>query len=368
MLDAIKPLLESGLINEDIGQQLNEAWEAKLTEARNQVRAELHEEFAQRYEHDRKVMVDAMDKMVTESLTAEITKFKQERRSINEDRIKAQLKLRENATRFNDFMITTLAEEIKELRADRKNSFDNMSKLENFVVESLAKEIKEFHTDRRAVVETRVKLVQEGRKQIAALKKKFIKESAQKISRVVSNQLTKELVQLKEDIQEAKQNSFGRKLFETFAAEYSASHLNEKAETRKVVNKLNNTAKELAESKAQLAKAQSLIESKNREVRMIREGLERKNILDSMLSTLNEEKAEVMRTLLESVQTNRLQAAFDKYLPAVLNNGNVSAPAKPTQKVIVEATGNKTAIPIVHSENEDTTVIEFSDLKRLAGL
>ena len=48
MLDAIKPLLESGLINEDVGRELNEAWESKLNEARNQVRAELHEEFAQR--------------------------------------------------------------------------------------------------------------------------------------------------------------------------------------------------------------------------------------------------------------------------------------------------------------------------------
>ncbi len=68
MLDAIKPLLESGLINEDIGQQLNEAWEAKLNEARQQVRAELHEEFAQRYEHDRSVMVEALDKMMMKIL------------------------------------------------------------------------------------------------------------------------------------------------------------------------------------------------------------------------------------------------------------------------------------------------------------
>lgn len=50
MLDAIKPLLESGLISDDIGTQLNEAWESKLNEAREQVRAELREEFAQRYE------------------------------------------------------------------------------------------------------------------------------------------------------------------------------------------------------------------------------------------------------------------------------------------------------------------------------
>jgi hypothetical protein len=57
MLDAIKPLLDSGLINEDVSRELNEAWENKLTEAREQVRAELREEFAQRFEHDKQVMV-----------------------------------------------------------------------------------------------------------------------------------------------------------------------------------------------------------------------------------------------------------------------------------------------------------------------
>ena len=45
MLDAIKPLLESGLINEETSTALNEAWESKLNEAREQVRAELREEF-----------------------------------------------------------------------------------------------------------------------------------------------------------------------------------------------------------------------------------------------------------------------------------------------------------------------------------
>ena len=34
MLDAIKPLLDSGLINEDVGQELNKVWESKLIEAR----------------------------------------------------------------------------------------------------------------------------------------------------------------------------------------------------------------------------------------------------------------------------------------------------------------------------------------------
>ena len=73
MLDALKPLLDSDLINEETRSEISEAWEAKMTEAREQVRAELREEFAQRYEHDKTVMVEALDRMVTEGLTAEIS-------------------------------------------------------------------------------------------------------------------------------------------------------------------------------------------------------------------------------------------------------------------------------------------------------
>ena len=130
MIDAIKPLLETGLINEDVGKELNEAFESKLNEAREQVRSELREEFAQRYEHDRIVMVEALDKMVTESLSTEIAEFQAEKQAMNEDRTQAKLKLRENAVKFNDFMVTKLAEEIKELRSERKLQMENQQKLE----------------------------------------------------------------------------------------------------------------------------------------------------------------------------------------------------------------------------------------------
>ena len=47
MLDAIKPLLDSDLVNEDTRQAIAEQWEAKLVEAKETVRSELREEFAQ---------------------------------------------------------------------------------------------------------------------------------------------------------------------------------------------------------------------------------------------------------------------------------------------------------------------------------
>ena len=368
MLDAIKPLLESGLINEDIGIQLNEAWEAKLNEARQQVRAELHEEFAQRYEHDRNVMVEALDKMMTENLSDEIREFVDERKAMNEDRVEAKLKLRENATKFNDFMVTKLAEEIRELRSDRKAQMENQQKLEQFVVHALSREIKEFAQDRQAVVEAKVKLVAEGRKQLEVLKAKFISESAKKLSTAVAGQLKGELSQLKEDIKIARENSFGRKIFESFASEFSVTYLNDKAETRKVMNVLATKDKQLAEATTRLEQVSKLVESKDREVRIIKESSQREKTMGQLLSTLNAEKAEVMGALLESVQTPKLENAFNKYLPAVLNTGSDIAPKKRAlnESVIVEATGDKTAKKNVEIDITETDNV--IDLKRLAGL
>jgi hypothetical protein len=366
MLDAIKPLLESGLINEETSVAINEAWESKLNEAKEQVRAELREEFAQRYEHDRSVMVEALDKMVSEGLQSEIEEFQNERQAMNEDRVKAQVKLRENATKFNDFMVTKLAEEIKELRSERKLQMESQQKLEQFIVHALAREIKEFAQDKQAVVEAKVKLVAEGRKQLEALKARFVTESAKKLSTAIASQLKGELGQLKEDIKVARENNFGRRIFESFASEFSVTHLSEKAETRKLMAQLEEKEVQLAESINQINNSKKLVESKEREVRIIKESNLREKTMAELLSTLNEEKAKTMQNLLESVQTGKLQATFDKYLPAVLNSGTEKKSVKTslTESVIVEATGDKAAKQEVDMEQRDNVI----DIKRLAGL
>ena len=366
MFDAIKPLLESGIVNETTAQAINEAWEVKLNEAREQVRSELREEFAQKYEHDKNVMVEALDKMITEGLTQEISEFQEERRAMNEDRVKAQQKLREAAQKFNDFMVTKLAEEIRELRSDRKVQLEGREKLEKFVVHALSREIKEFETDKRAVVEAKVKLVAEAKQQLESLKQKFIAESAKKLSRSMSNHLKGEISQLKEDIQSAQENTFGRRLFEAFAAEFSSTHLNEKAETRKLMAKLQQREQQLAESINIAKQTQRLVESKEREVRIIKESNLREKTMSELLGTLNEDKADVMKSLLESVQTPKLKQAFDKYLPAVLNTQQQSqAPKKRMMVESTEVTGNKSAVKTeVEIEERDNVI----DIKRLAGL
>ena len=362
MFDAIKPLLDSGLINEDVSQELNEAWESKLNEAREQVRSELREEFAQRYEHDKTVMVEALDKMVTEGLAAEIAQVAAEKQALTEDRVRFQHKMKESAQKFNGFMVSKLAEEIGELRKDRKMHTEGVAKLENFVVQALAREITEFAKDKRDVVETKVRLVREARGKLEQLKGRFVKESAHKMSQAVSRHLKAELNQLQEDIKVARENNFGRRIFEAYASEFGATHLNEKAEVRKLHDVIAEKDQKLRKAIDITRTAKAVVESKERELRMIKESNERESTMDELLRPLNREKQEVMRNLLESVQTPRLKNAFEKYLPAVLEDRSVKA-----RKVIAESvtsvTGDKTTVPSV-SEDRSNVI----DLKRLAGL
>ena len=363
MLDALKPLLDSDLINEDTRQEISEAWEAKLNEAREQVRAELREEFAQRYEHDKTVMVEALDKMVTEGLVSEIEAVAAEKQALAEDRVRFQAKIKESATKFNDFMVTKLAEEIGELRKDRRTHNEGLEKLEKFVVRALAEEIMEFAQDKQDVVETKVRLVRDARDTLENLKARFVTESANKMSQAVSRHLKAELSQLHEDIKIARENNFGRKIFEAYAAEFGSTHLNENTEVRRLRQEISAKDQQLAEATRSAEDARVVVESKEREIRMIKESNERESTMEELLAPLNDEKREILKNLLESVQTQRLKGAFEKYLPAVLAEGKTAK----ARQVIAEShravTGDKNVK--VHEEEDRSNVI---DIKRLAGL
>jgi hypothetical protein len=364
MFDAIKPLVDAGIVNEDTHQAISEAWETKLHEARETIRAELREEFAQRYEHDKSVMVDALDNMVTEALSTEIKEFAEEKRALAEDRVKFQTRMVENANKFDQFMVSKLAEELKELRSDRKQYQESVSRLEKFVVSALAEEIQEFETDKRAVVEARVRMVSEAKAQLTKLKGQFVERSAKLVKEAIANNLQTEMVQLKEDIQVARENMFGRRLFEAFASEFAVTHLNENREIAKLRVEMNTQSEKLAEAKAIAVQKTALVESKEKEIKIIKESTTRKDILVNLLKPLNKEKASIMSELLESVQADKLQSAFDKYLPAVLNN----TPVKTAPKAVLSegrsaVTGDKTAK--VSATEDFTNVIE---IKRLAGL
>ena len=364
MFDAIKPLVDSGIINEETKVAISEAWDAKLNEAREQIRTEMREEFAGRYEHDKGVMVEALDKMVTESLQAEIHEFAEEKQQLAADRVRFTKRMNESAGRFDNFLVSQLATEIKELREDRKQAQHATKRIEQFVIKALAEEIGEFAQDKKDIVETKVRLVSEARAKLATLQKSFVAKSAALVQEAVTNKLESELTQLKEDIQIARENNFGRRLFEAFASEFSITHLNENTEIAKLRKEVGRKDQVIAEAKKVSSEKSALVESKDREIRIIKESQERRETLSELLKPLNKEKQTVMVQLLENVQTDKLKSAFDKYLPAVLNNAvTPQAEKQVLAESRKEVTGDKSAK--VNGGIDHNNVVE---IKRLAGL
>lgn len=362
MLDALKTLFENDVVSQEVRAQIEEAWEAKIRENRQAATAELREEFAQKYEHDKAVMVEAIDAMLAERLAAEIQEFADDRRQLAEAKAKYAVAMRENADLLKNFVMSQLGKEVGELHEDQKVMAEKFSKLEEFVVEALAKEIAEFYEDKQDLAETKVRLVREAKEKFAEVQKSFIAKSAKLVSETVSKKLKQEMSQLKEDIEAARRNDFGRKLFEAFASEYAGSYLNEKSETAKLIKVVELKDKQLSEAKAFAAKAKQLAESVNVEKQRLIESAQRKEIMNDLVSPLNASQREIMTDLLESVQTAKLRSAFDKYLPAVID-GNTPAKKKAVLSEGKEVTGNREET--ISSKADDSNVI---DIKRLAGL
>ena len=362
MFDALKPLLDSGIVNEETKNEIQEAWDSKLKETRDEIRGELRDEFSRRYEHDKETMVESLDKMVNEQLTTELSKIAEERKALEEDRVKFNIKMNEQTDKVKNFMISKLGSELKELNDDRKVQAETLDKLQKFVVKALSEEIAEFHKDKQAVVETRVKLVKEGKEQLTKLKDRFVERSSKLVKESVVKNLNNELTQLKEDIEQARQNNFGRKLFETFAAEFATSHLNENEDMKKLQTEVAEVKKQLDESNKEINEKSTLVESKDAEIRKINDRIVRDQKLNEMMSPLTKDQQTVMQDLLENVITDKLDATFNKYLPAVLKN-DIKAESK--DKVLTESkevTGNKTET--ANAEDEGNII----EIKRLAGL
>jgi len=70
-----------------------------------------------------------------------------------------------------------------------------------------------------------------------------------------------------------------------------------------------------------------------------------------------------MTNLLESVKTSKLKAAYNKYLPTVLNESAKSEKAQTiTESQKTEITGNK-----AHTQSSESEA-EIINLKKLAGI
>lgn len=409
MENMLKDLLESDALDSEIKQSLKEAWETKLQEAREQVReeveTEVREEFARRFESDRGKMVDAMDKFMTEAIEKELSEFNDDRKAVYATRAKLAREIRETKEAKADavkqaskvleaFVLQMVNSELKEFMLDKqelaeekakvakslneekeameKVTADRINKLEKFVIKKLTEEIGEFETDKQELVEQKVRMAREAKKKLDETRKNFIERSAALVEKTLKESLTKEFTQFRDDIKVARENHFGRKLFEAFAAEYMTSYLSEGSEVKKLQNQLDESKAQTATAIEKLDEQQNLIRSLDRKIHLSEDKARRSEVMSELLSPLSRENREVMGEILANVKTERLREAFQKHLPAVLNESKKSGSRiineERAPKKTVAITGNRETRVAEATEPEADTKQEPADVVRLRML
>lgn len=368
---------------------LQEAFDKKVLEAREEAELAVREELAQRYEHDKDQLVEAMDHAITDVIQSyeaqkaeEINRLREAQEKFNgglkEARKAYRQRMSEHLNQANDFVAKHLAEEIKALRSEQKLLAEarvsaakevesiktklseahngHVLKIDEFVVSQLTRELNEFDQDRRALVETRAKLVAESRKKLEETQKRFVKESAKKLDTVISEQLVSEMRQLHEDIERNRQNNFGRKIFEAMAAEFMSSYFAEGTEALKLQNILEGAKSELAETKQRLAEAEAKSEAVVRKARLAEERAERARVMSELTSNLRGEKKAIMEGMLETTKTSDLRKSFDRFLPLVTESAAPRKNQSPSTKVLSESPKSKPAL--VTGDQRNNRLIE----------
>lgn len=310
------------------------------------------------------------ENFVLTKLKEELLPMAQDHRSIQNQKIKlakeivearkaAQESLNEQSENLKKYFMSKLGEEkkkitmeahalaeekitiAKKLREERKSLRESqiarMKKLETFILDHMVKEFKEFGADKRALVEAKVKLVKESKQQLEEAKKAFIKRASSTIEKTMLESMKREFTELKQDIKEARENRFGRRIFEAVAEEYMSSYLSEGSEVKNLSEQVLGLKKALSEKDNAIKESKQILDQLSRKAQISEERAKRSKIMNDLLTPLGREKRAFMEELLETVKTDNLKDAFRKYLPTVLNESKTDS--KPAGRTVPSPNG-----------------------------
>ena len=348
MTTKLEELLENEVLGPEVKSALQEAFQAKIKQAE----AQLQEDYAARYANDKQQLVEAMDNMMSDTIRSELEEFAEDRAALIAQKAKlsretlaakriAEAKVAEHTKLLNAFIAKQLKQEVSEFVSDRKtlesqrkqmakqveairesakkSTQDRISKLEGFVVKKLSEEIAEFETDKKALIEQRAKLAAEGKQKINETKAAFLSKATTTLDKTLNEVIRKELVQWRDDIKVARENNFGRRIFEAVASEYMASYLSEGSEVKKLQRQLAESQSRIDEAKKQITEKTKLVESAAAQIKAANDRTQRLELMSEMLAPLARDKKAVMEEMLQDIKTVNLKEAFNRYLPTVMN-------------------------------------------------
>lgn len=390
----LQELLESEVLGTEAREALQEAFSAKLKQAETQ----LQESYAARFEHERAMLVETMDTMLTDVIRKELSEFAEDKRSVAAQKVRLATAIKEADARSRKHMAQKLTmleaamtdqirKEITEFQAERKamlaerdslasdmarhkqlvesQAAAKVARLEQFVLRQLSEEVQEFATDKQALVEQRVKLQKESRSKLMETQQKFMHRATAAVDRTLNRVIREELVQWRADIKQARENNFGRKIFEAVAAEYMSSYLSEGSQVKQLQNQMEALNAQLQEAQKKIRHSETLLESERRVTQQVREQAQRSKIMHELLNPLRGERRAIMENLLQDIRTTNLKEAFERYLPTVMN-GDMPRKAAAVQPRTVAHSGDR--VNLVETQTAKPTTEESQDLQNILYL
>lgn len=417
----IRKVLDSIELPEELQQTIIEAWNSEVEKNREEVRAEFKSQINEGMSGELQTLVEAADALITSTLNTEIEELREDRRTIKEmadaeraksvkqrvnesreakrqaalldnlisEALKHEIKeFHEDRKRFEEketqvleelmsMTNETLLAEMKEFQADRTHLQESLTKLENLTVNQLTRELSEFQEDRRNLQEQKVRMEADYKRKLEESKDAFIKRAERTISETVDAEIHRHITTHKEDIRIAKENTFGRKIFETFAATYLTSHLSEGTELHKLRKQLSESEKNMQKMQQIIKENEQKINKSKAALREANEAKRRGDMLNKLLRPLNNTQRETMSELLEGVAVDKLEDSFNRYVPSVLDaperkrqprrviSEDNKRPKKEQQ--LSESTG-KRDVRSYTLATKDSESTELEDILRAAGI
>jgi len=230
--------------------------------------------------------------------------------------------------------------------------------LEKFVDEQITEELTELKADierfRDLEAEYAGKVV-EHKAEMAAKVQEDLDQLVDKIDAFFEIRLTEEFEELKEDIEVVKQNHFGRQIFEAFVNEFSKSFVDEEsiqAQLQIAESKLEDASKKIASLEADQSK------------------LIRESKMADVLKSLSGSKREQMAFILQSVETEKLEEAYNQFIGRVLKEEK----QEPAAQVVTESKEVKETKVVTGEVIEESTQTvapknsKLDALRALAGI
>jgi hypothetical protein len=230
------------------------------------------------------VLTEETKKELTESIQLTINEAVRAATKETEDKVRAEL----TAQYLADFEKLVEAVDVKteehlkteltELKEDIQNFRDVETEYAERLVEARAEMANQIKADMETLVDN--------------------------LDAFLTERLEEEFKELREDIDETKKLAFGKKIFESYAAEFKNAFLNED----ETYNSLKETQTELENTRKALTESKKLLESVKRDQKMAK-----------LLESLQGRPKEIMEALLKNAPTEKLEESYNKYIGRVIH-------------------------------------------------